>query len=527
MRFVKTQLPCPCGKSSDAFALNEDNSGKCFSCGDFFPNKDKNNIVEEPDILDNVNVTYEYTNLRGISKRTREFYGVQTKLINNVPVSTAYPWGDNSLKIRRLGVPKTEAFSSSGPIGSHNLFGKERFSPGSKPFVLITEGEEDAMAAYEMLFGRGAVVSVKNAATAFADIKNEREYLNSFKKIILCLDNDSKGQTPQKQILGAGFFDYEKLYCIQMPLGFKDANDYIEQNKADEFIKIFDAAKRWTPDSIINSFDEIKAALSRKDNSLIGTYPFTDLQDSLKGLHKGEIILIKGLEGIGKTEICRAFSHHLLKTTKLNQALIFLEESEDVTIKGVATYELEKPCNLDESGVSDEDILNGYKKALGDDESRLYIHTHFSSEDDNEIIDNIRFLVTVAGCSVVYLDNLTMLITGREGEDERLRIDRLIKRLRDLVNELHFCLILIAHVNDNNQTRGSRLPDKLCNTVVIMFRNPKANTTQERNVLSIEIEKVRTQGARTGKAGGAYFDPVTYKLRDMLTIKNQLPEIEE
>src|SRR5690606_37940199 len=109
---------------------------------------------------------------------------------------------------------------------------------------------------------------------------------------------------------------------------------------------------------------------------------------------------------------CRATMYHNLKNVK--QATIFLEESTDITIKGVATYELERPCVAEESGISKQEIWEAYKKAVGD-ENNLYIYTHFSSENEDEIVDTIRFLVTVAGCRVIYLDNLTMLVTGREG----------------------------------------------------------------------------------------------------------------
>lgn len=297
----------------------------------------------------------------------------------------------------------------------------------------------------------------------------------------------------------------------------KDAAEYIAKGRegVSAFQALIENVKRYTPDAIINSFSDIRKALKRKEAVVVSAYPWADLQKALHGMHKGEFILIKGLEKLGKTEICRALCYQALQTTDTRVATIFLEESEEETIHGISTYQLGEPTNISGVEFSDDEVLSAYREAVKDDESRLYIHTHFATEEDEELINNVRFLVAGAGVSLVLLDNLTMLTTGREGEDERLRIDRIIRRLRDLVNELHFCLVLVAHVNDDGKTRGSRLPDKLCNTIISIDRDKLAPTVAERNVVRFMVEGARTKGTTMGPAGTAFFDPETYKLRDL------------
>lgn len=514
--FVKIHVPCPCGSSSDAFCIREDESGYCFSCGKNFNNKGVKTDLADSEVeesFENVeipgDITYNYVSDRGILRDTMEFYEVRTQLVNGVPFSRGYVYPDGDVQVKVL--PKS--FYWKGPRTS-NLFGKDKFDPGSKKAVVVTEGADDALSAYQMLRGEVAVVSVISATSALKNVKEEREYLNSFDKIVLCLDSDKAGKEATRQITKAGLFDYDKLYRMEM-LQHKDANDYLSNGDFYEFIQAWESAKRFTPDSIINSFAAIKEALEKENDREICKYPFSDLSDRLHGLHLSEFVLLKGLEGIGKTEVCRAIVHKILKETDLNIATIFLEEPEEVTIKGVATYELGLPCNVSDAGVSKAEIFEGYKRALGEDEGRLYIHRHFATEDDEELVDNIRFLVTVANCSVIFLDNLTMLTTGRADEDERLKIDRIIRRLRDLVNELHFCLVLVAHVNDDGKTRGSRLPDKLCNTVIFMERNIRSGVLSESNRIDFMIEKARIQGTRGGPAGSAFYDPISYRLLDM------------
>lgn len=217
---------------------------------------------------------------------------------------------------------------------------------------------------------------------------------------------------------------------------------------------------------------------------------------------------MKGPTGIGKTEICRAVIHKTLKDTSKKAATIFLEEDAGTTIRGVATYEANQPFMDMEAGYSDDDIMEAYDSAIGGDDDRLYIHSHFTSDDDTEIVDNIRFLVTVAGCEIVILDNLTVLASGRPGDDERQRIDGIVAKLRNLVNELEFCLVLLAHTNDDGTTRGSRFPDIIANTVILLDRE------KGHNELTLFVSKARTQGAKEGSCGFAIYDPMKWVLRD-------------
>ena len=522
--FKETGLPCPCGKSTDAYCLNEDNSGKCFrgDCTEgplgngFFPNKefDSDKVFEEGD-----GVRLEYLPYRNISAKTYEFYKVQTKVINDIPQEVGFVFPNGAVQVRSLLYPKSDKrhFRTVGPMGASGCFGTDKFDPGSRESIIITEGAYDALAAYDILRNKFASISVKSVSSCLTEIERDWEYINSFDKIYLCLDNDEVGQAKVSQI--AAMFDFNKVYHVKLTK-WKDANEYLLNNDAFDFKSVVENSRRFSPKSIISGFGEIKEALKLKQAEAVADYPFENLQVALKGLHKGEFICIKGKQGIGKTEICRAIADTTLRNRDTKIATIFLEESMDTTIKGVATYQLKQPAMDEEAGLSDEDILNAYMAAVDGDDSRLYIHSHFSGDSETEIVDNLRFLVTVAGVDLVFLDNLTMLVSGREGEDERMRIDRIIRRLRGLVNELKFCLVLIAHTNDDGTTRGSRLPDILCNTVISMKREIPSTT------LNFTVEKLRTQGGKAGPAGFAIYDTQEYVLKDPVkSVSIEVPKL--
>lgn len=522
-KFKEVNIACPCGKSQNAYSVNEDGSGKCFSGGctegpnkdGFFPNGPDGSATRSTQ--EGVKpVIYGH---RNIAAKTFEVYGVLTKIENDIPGEVGFRYPNGSYKIRDLRIPKKEKghFRTIGPMATATLFGKDKFDPGSKDSITINEGEYDALAAFEMLRGKTASVSVRSSSSAVQDIQNEYEYINSFSKIYLCLDSDEAGQAKIAKI--ASMFDFNKLYHVKLSK-FKDANAYLANNSADDFIKTWTNARRYSPSAIISTFSEIRNALKLKNAEVVFDYPFSRLQEALNGGHRGEMILMKGKQGIGKTEMCRAIAHDCLKNRKNKIATIFLEEDQGTTIKGVATYELKLPAMREDSGLSDDEIMDAYERAVGGSDDRLYIHTHFSSDNEDEIVDNIRFLVTVAGVDTIFLDNLTVLNLGRDDNDERMRIDRVIRKLRALVNELKFCLVLLGHTNDDGTTRGSRLPDIVANTVVSMTREkPECE-------LYLNVEKARLQGSREGPAGFAFYDRSEYVLREPSTEEGgEVPEL--
>lgn len=505
--FVETHTACPCGESSDAFSKNEDGSGFCFSCSKHFKSdsggQDINTRLKEYTPLEG---TYKIMSHRGISEATMNFFGVETKLVEGIPREVGFKYPNGAFKIRTMPEKK---FWNTGPMREAGLFGKNLFDPGGKS-ITITEGEFDALAVHDMTRGSTAACSVKSATSARKDCTTDWDYINSFDKIILCFDNDEPGQRALREV--APLFDFHKVYQVKFHK-YKDANDYLQKQDVSDFLECWKNARRFAPDNIISSFSEIVKSLQESNEDQIGTYPFKHLNENLFGLHMGEVVLFKGPEGIGKTEIFRAMEHHLLRTTPHNIGIIHLEEDNGTTVKALSGYELNAPAVLPDSGLSQGDIFDGYRKAVNNDESRVHIYSSFETEDEQVLLDNIRFLVTAAGCKFIFLDHISWLATGMADEDERKKLDRISQKFKLLAKELKFCFIMISHVNDNGQTRGSRNISKVANTVIDLSRDKISMDSEERNTTFFMIEKARL-GGRTGPAGKAMFDGSIGKLQD-------------
>lgn len=521
--YWKTHQPCPKCRSSDAATLFLDGRSRCFSCNewDLYQLNDliemglpadglAQEVRELPIISSSNSFTYQYVSTRGITTATMEKYGALTKVAEDgTPIAIGFPYTQDgsAQKIRML---HTKQFYSVGEMRNATLFGKHLFPSGSARSITITEGEFDTLAAYQMLASGYPVVSVRSSSSAKQDCQREYEYLNSFERIYLALDADENGQKASQEI--ARLFDFNKIYHVKLDETFKDANGYLTAGKAEVFKRTWWNSKRFVPEGVLSQLSEFDDIIDHSENKVGVPFPFPTLQDKTYGIRTGETILFTAMEGIGKTEIIRAIEHHLLKTTDACIGIIHLEEGKERALKGLAGYELKAPVHLPDSNVSNTDIKHAIHTLVKHDE-RLHIYSHFGSSDPSVILDTIRFLVTSCNCKYIFLDHITMVVSGLGDDDERKALDYISTRLAMMVEELDFALIFVSHVNDEGRTRGSRNISKVAGTWIELSRDQQALSEEERNTTYLTIKKNRF-GAHTGPAGKLFFDFSTFMITE-------------
>jgi twinkle protein len=491
-KLVEAHLPCPLCSSSDAYALYDDGHGYCFSCSGY------SGLKREFILSD---FSYEYLPRRGITRETYAFYDAKTKIDGNgEPVAIGYAYCNGSYKIRNL---LEKGFHSQGEINKAGLYGKDKFSAGSARYVIITEGEEDAHSYYQVL--KYPTVSVQSSSSAGRDCALDRAWLNAFDTIYLALDNDEPGRLACDEV--ARLFDYNKVKHIKFSK-YKDANAYLEAGETDELKRLFWNARKYQPERIVASMEEFKTILAEKP--VDGwPYPFPQLTEMTYGIRTGESVLITAQEGVGKTEIMHAIEHKLLKEfPDVNVGAIYLEEPKRRHLQSLAGIELQKPVHLPDTPCTDGEVSGALAKVLHSDvrDERLFLYSHFGSDDPDVLLDVVRFLASARSCSVILLDHITMCVSGLSGEDERRALDYLSTRLEMMVKELNFALILVSHVNDDGRTRGSRYISKIADIRIDATRDLVHPDLRVRNTVKLTVAKNRFSG-RTGPAGEYEFVP--------------------
>lgn len=436
-----------------------------------------------------------------------QFYDVKTKIDpDGKPTSIGFQYPNGAYKVRQF---ERKGFHTvnNGTLAPSGLFGRDKFSAGSHKYVIITEGELDALSLFQVT--NVPCVSVGSSSSAFRDCSHERSWLHAFERIYLAFDGDAPGREALHRV--AKLFDFNKVFDVKFT-SRKDANEYLKVGEESELRNIWLNSKKYLPEAITSSFSDFETILKEKHKESI-SYPFPTLTAMTYGLRTGESVLITALEGVGKTEVMHSIEYHLLKETNDAIGAIFLEEPKRRHLQALAGIHMRKPAHLPDSGVTDDVALAELKKIVRVDD-RLHLYSHFGSDDPEVLLDTIRFLVTARQCRWILLDHITMVVSGLGGDDERRALDYLSTRLEMMVKELDFGLILVSHVNDYGETRGSRYIGKIADIRIDLTRDLKSEDFITRCTTNIMVSKNRFCG-RTGPAGSLLFNPLTYTLSEV------------
>ncbi len=459
--------------------------------------------------MDKGTITEGYTSIRGIPTAVLEKFKIKVGFDtdgNEVYHKYSYPHKD---KFRYL--PKD--FSRNSGFSNDRLFGSDLFNPGSSKTVTIVEGELDAAAAFHMLGSRHPVVSLPNASLSTKLIKNEFDYLDSFEQIIVCTDNDDAGRAVADKI--AMSFP-NKTYFVELS-GEKDACDFFMAGKAKDFTGSWGNRQKHTPSGVYNTSKQFKNILENDEvNSYIET-PISHLNDLIKGIMTGHLIVLTGEEGRGKTEVMRMLEHTILSEHKGTPiACLHMEESKKTFLLSLLSYVLK--VNLrDPDHIVPEDTVN---KALDDflDDENLYLFEMGSEDDPMSLLEKIRYFATVCGCKYVFIDPIQQLSYTRDEGDqnEERTLSKLSTKLEKLATELDIGIVITAHVNDDGQTRSSRMIGKSASVRIDLHRDHMATDNEERNTTKLAVSKNRPLG-QTGYAGSLLFDPSSFTLKEKVT----------
>ncbi len=483
--------------AGDNLAVYDDGHAHCFACS---YHKGNGNGQSSND----GEYTREYIPWRGITNSTFRKYDAKTKIkADGEPVAVEYPERNGSFHIRT----RDHKTYHEGEYKA-GCFGVDKFSAGSHKYVIITEGYEDALSLHQVT--RVPVLSVHSSSTAVADVAADRSYINAFERIYLAFDADEQGRNAASAV--AKLFDYSKVYDIKFGGGCKDANDYLQKGRANELVNVFENAKKFLPVNIESELRVFKNILFEAPKKGV-SYGIPTLDYMTYGIRTGEAVLLTAQEGVGKTEVMHKILYSILKEHKdAAVAGIFLEEPKKRLLQALAGIHLKRPVHLPDCGVADSAIFEAVQDLVQEDD-RLHIYSHFGSDDPEHILDTIRFLVSARGCRYVFLDHITMVVSGLGGDNERRALDYLSTRLEMLVKELDFALIIVSHVNDEGLTRGSRNISKTADIRIDLTRDIKSADPIIRRTTNLMVAKNRFCG-RTGPAGQLLFDPATYTLNE-------------
>jgi twinkle protein len=549
--FVEYHKPCPeCG-GSDPVSINSDGTAKCFSCGTFFKDYESamgGNVADFNSFKrtnDNApfsqNQTfYHALTDRSISLETAKKYGVRSvKDESGKIIEHHYPAYINNeevaTKIRR----ENKVFNWIGSSKGTGLFGQQIAQAGGK-YITVTEGECDAMAAYELLGSKWPVVSVKNGAQgAVKDVQENLEFLESFDTVVISFDNDKPGKEASKKV--ARILKPGKAKILSLPTEFKDPNEMLKLGHHKAYVTSWWASKLYTPSGILNVSEERESYKKRERKESI-PYPWQGLNQKLDGLRQGELITLTGGTGLGKSSVTRELEHWLITNTNDKVGVIALEEDWRRTVDGILSIEANARLHIDSvrAEFSEEEIDNFFNVLYdGQNKNRVFVHAHLGMNDVDSVFSKLRFMAMGLECKWIVFDHLHMLLSMTTDGDERRNIDSIMHNFRTLVEETGIGLILVSHLrridgnrgHENgietglNHLRGSQSIAQLSDCVISLERNQQSEDPVEASTTRVRVLKSRYTGD-VGLATHLFYDKDSGRLSEISMEVEEQEEIE-
>jgi len=351
------------------------------------------------------------------------------------------------------------------------------FTAGSSKMVTITEGELDALSVAQMLKSgyTNPVVSLPSATPSKKLWENCADWLGSFEKIVLSVDNDDAGNALADRV--AKMFPNKVYRVDHRP--YKDANEFLQAGKAADFKGAWWNARKFTPENVMNSTQDFLSLYKDTPEHQYVPTGIQALDDKILGLMQG------------------------LEETKLRSllGLVSYECSDNLTRRDL----------IEEKG-AEEQVVGAIGKLTADENFYQFYMSDGQGADD--LIDQIRYFAVACGVKFVFFEPIQDVLVGSSEESKEQMLADLSVRLSKLSAELNVGIVTIAHTNDDGQMKYCRMIGQRASVIIDLKRDKESDDLQERNTTYLSIEKNRPC-SEEGNAGMMRFNSETFTLSEV------------
>ena len=398
---------------------------------------------------------------------------------------------------------------------------------GTGNHLVITEGELDAMSVHEAYRQHGnhlVVVSITSGVNAcLNNLKANIKYIEAFQQVTIFFDDDEPGvEWAAKAAEAIG----PKARIVK-GLGYKDANEAWLAGDGDAIRDAIRKAGKHTPEGVVEAMDLLDAVLNpHEDRGL--DLGWDGWNNATEGLKPGELWLIGGGTGIGKSLFTRSMALHLCRNgTKV--AYIGLEEAARTTLERMLSEQMGIPFHL-QSGEVRRELQQEVRNAMKAFAPNLVLLDKFGGDDFETFVATVKHYVLNEECRVVFLDHFALLADGIAlNVDQRRAIDKAIKELKTLAMSLDFTFVVVSHLsrsggfgpaheeggNENgpslSELRGSHSLAQIPDYIWMLQRNPLDK--ENPNLTSCWLKKNRIKGT-VGMMSKLEFQPELCRFKE-------------
>ena len=384
------------------------------------------------------------------------------------------------------------------------LFGQNL---GNSGWLIICEGEKDCLCVRELLSAREqskfVVVSIPDGVTsAVQSIKPHLSWVLGFDRVVILFDSDEpgvKGAQKVAELVGP------KAYIVTGLGSYKDAAEAWLADDKDTLKLAIIQARPHRPEGVVAAVDLMDDVLHPQVCRGLD-FPWKGWNDCTEGMKPGELHMLAGGTGIGKSLFSRSIALSLC-LAGVRVAYLGYEESTTTTYTRMLSEAMGEPMYRrdEEWRIARQDYIKAAAKSFA---PNLFLIDKFGSDDFDVFLANVRHYVLNEQCSVVVLDHFSILADGIALKvDQRRAIDKAIKDMKELAMELNFTFIVVCHLSKSsegltpaeeggepnlNQLRGSAALKQIPDYIWMLQRNP--NDKENNNVTRCWLKKNRVTG---------------------------------
>ncbi|EFC47626.1 predicted protein [Naegleria gruberi] len=355
--------------------------------------------------------------------------------------------------------------------------------------IIITEGEFDAMAVYQKT-GIPAVSLPNGCRSLPVDVV---QWLEDFDKIYLWMDDDVPGQQgaelfSKKLGVGRCYIVHSNYKEVVDEYGdpieqtnekkIKDANEALLAGL--DFHRLIEEAAPIQHERILtfNTFkQQVYRELFDKSEVVNGvqSHFFPGLNKILKGHRRGELTIITGATGIGKTTVLSQLSLDYCKYGNVPTLWGSFEIRNHRLIKKMM-------CQLAARQYSPEELKRDFE-IISEQFSELpmYFLNFYGSTDIDELLDAMDYAVYVYDVAHIVIDNLQfMMSTSDASYTNRFELqDKAIEKLRKFATTRSVHVTLVVHpkkIDEKEQLQissvfGSAKATQEADNIIMIQRN--------------------------------------------------------
>lgn len=523
---------CPKCGSKDNLARYSDGHGYCFGCH-YYEHGDNSEMEHTEEQAPSKSKGLIETgspsswDSRSINQTSAEKWGFTRSMMQGDPVRIFNYRNANQQIVAQKIRFKGKDFRFIGDTANAGLYGMHLWRDGGKR-VIITEGELDAISVSQAQGHKWPVVSVPNGAQgARKALQKNLEWLQMFDEVVLMFDMDQPGRDAAATCME--LFEPGKCKIANLPR--KDPNEMVMEGEVKELIDAIWGAKVLRPDGIVYGSDLLDV-VSAADDTVATSLPFTGVQEMTLGIRRGELMTLTAGSGVGKSAVVRETAYHMVQMGE-TIGMMMLEEDIRRTGLGLMSLAASKPLHLDRSCVTDDEFNEAFKKTLGT--GRIYLYDHFGSTAVENMLAKVRYLARGCDCGFIFIDHLSIIVSGQADGDERRMIDKAMTDLKTLAMECNIGIILVSHLKRPSgdkgheqgaetslaQLRGSHSIAQLSDFVIGLERDQQNINTVKINgkeypvnaITTLRVLKNRWTG-QTGPATWLLFDKDTGRLTE-------------